>query len=115
MSYTRLLPLLLSQLVGQSPLIAVYILGIVLCAANRRRMPTAAGYTIAGMSLMLLATVGTALLQIWYQTSRRSSGPGVPMSIGVWFAVIALVGSLLRAGGLGLVLAGVFAGRPKEY
>src|SRR5688572_28760942 len=100
---------LLSQLIGLAPILLVYIGGMVLAAVWWGRGPRAAGLAMAGLALSLIATLGTTLAQSWVIGNRT---PGTTTNIAHLMSMIGIGGSILRAAGLALVIAGVFAGRP---
>ena len=101
---------LLSQLVGLAPILIVYLGGMVLAAVWWGRGPRAAGLAMAGLALSLIATLGTTLAQSWVIGNR---GTGMTTNTAHLMSMIAMGGSVLRAAGLALVIAGVFAGRPR--
>jgi hypothetical protein len=100
----------LSQLFGQLPVLLVYVGGIVLCGVWSRRAPRAAMLAMIGCGLMLLTTVATSMAQTYFIVNR---GGAPAASIGQIMFAIGIGGSLLRAGGLALLIAAVFAGRPR--
>src|SRR5215207_10536604 len=100
--------LILSQLAGQAPVLLVYVVGLILCALWSRRAPSAAMYAMIGCGLLLMTSVGVTVLQMYYINNR-----GAQPTLGYVMFVIGVTGSILRAVGIGLLLAGVFAGRPR--
>jgi hypothetical protein len=99
-----------AQLTGQAPQLLVYLLGLVLCAVWWRRAPSAAMYAMLGCGILLLTTVATSFIQV-YAFNNRGGRPAA--TIGQIMFVIGIGGSILRAAGFGLLLAAVFAGRPR--
>lgn len=104
------LPILLSQLFSLSPLLLVYLGGMVLAAVWWRRAPGAAMFAIAGLGLMLLSSVAGSGMTIYVMNNR---GSGTMTSFAQTMGVLSFAFSILRAVGLALVVAGVFAGRPR--
>ena len=101
---------LLSQLVGLAPILIVYVGGMVLAAVWWGRGPRAAALAMAGLALSLIATLGVTIAQSWAIGNR---GTTPTTSLAYTMSMIGIGSSLLRAAGLALVIAGVFAGRPR--
>jgi len=104
--------MLLSQLLTQTPLLLVYFLGVILCAVWWRRAPTAAMLALAGCALLLLTTIGFAWVQNQMIQSRMSSGT-TAQAYAQSLMWVSIGSSIFRAAGMGLLLAAVFAGRPR--
>ena len=101
---------LFSQLLSQVPSLLVYVGGIVLAAVWMRRAPTAATLTIIGLAIMLVSMLAFTLFQNYVITSRAA---GSAVSIGQMLTWAGLASSILRAIGLALVVAAVFANRSR--
>ena len=99
-----------SQLLGQSPTLLVYIIGIVLCAVWWRRAPRAAMLAMIGCGLLLFTSIAVSFVQVYY-INQRNSMPAA--SIGAVLTTVAIVGSVLRGAGFVLLLCAVFVGRPR--
>jgi hypothetical protein len=99
-----------AQLAGQSPLLLVYLIGLVLCAIWWRRAPRPAMFAMIGCGVLLLTHVGVSFVQVYY-INNRGSMPAA--TVGQIMAAVAFGGSILRAFGFVLVLSGVFADRPR--
>jgi hypothetical protein len=97
-----------SQLVFVAPVVLVYLVGIVLAAAWWGRARRAAALAIAGLSVMLVTTLGGVALQAWLITLR---GGSVNSSLAQMMTIISFARAILQAAGLGLLVAAVFAGR----
>ena len=65
-----------------------------------------------GCGVLLLTTVAMTFGQA-YVITTRGAGPTPATSIAQMMLVIAIGGSVLRTAGFALLLAGVFAGRPR--
>ncbi|MEA2711212.1 MAG: hypothetical protein QOF78_3813 [Phycisphaerales bacterium] len=102
----------LSQLLAQTPLLLVYLGGMMVCALMWRRAGRGAMLAMIGLGLMLVSTVGSALVVSVMVFGPSATGTSA-VSLGQTLTVIAIGSSILRAGGLALVIAGVFANRPE--
>jgi hypothetical protein len=104
------LMIFLSQLVSMSPTLLVCLVGMILAGVWWRRAPRAAMFAMTGLGIMLLATLVSPLIQI-YVISNRAAGSAA--TIGQTVAVMGIGLSVVRAVGMALLVAGVFAGRSK--
>ena len=80
----------LQQMLGQSPLLLVYLLGIVLCALWWRRAPQAAMLALAACGILLLSSIGFAFIQQQMIQNFNRGGGATAASYGValcphWF------------------------------
>lgn len=100
-----------AQMIGQSPLLLVYLVGMLLCGIFWRRAGTAATLAMIGLGILLVTTVGSALLQGYLLQNRMATGQSVATyaQMMVWIGIGTAV---IRAFGTGLIVAGVFVGRP---
>jgi hypothetical protein len=102
----------LTQLAGQSPVLFMYLVGIVLALVFWRRYPRPCAFTLIAMALLLLAAIG----QTFVGTYLISRGIGLSWAAGRLGRVLTanvLVGSLVRALAFGLLLAAVFVDRKR--
>jgi Na+/proline symporter len=99
----------LSQLVSMSPMLLVCLGGMVIAGLWWRRAPKAAMFAMAGLGITLLGMLLTPLIQM-YVLSNRTAGAA---AVGQTVAVMSLGFGLVRAVGMGLLIAAVFAGRSK--
>jgi len=97
----------LSQLLSMSPMLLVCVGGMVFAGVWWRRAPKAAMYAMAGLAITLLAMLLSPLIQV-YVVSNRAAGAA---TVGQTVAVMSVAFGLVRAVGMGLLIAGVFAGR----
>jgi hypothetical protein len=104
---------LFSQLAGQLPVLMVYVGGMALCAMWWRRARGAAMWALMGLTLMLVATVGSTAMQTYLFATRVQAGTSAQQLGHVLFAV-GIGSSIVRAIGLGMVVAAVFVGRQRE-
>jgi hypothetical protein len=99
------LGLFLRELTAMLPELAVYIGGIILAIILWHRAPRAALLVVLGLSVLLAEALIGALISSWLSESKPEAD--------TLFLVLSLFRSLVRAGGLCLVLAGVFVGRSR--
>ncbi|MGB7158098.1 MAG: hypothetical protein WBD40_08530 [Tepidisphaeraceae bacterium] len=102
--------IIVGQLATSLPMLLVYIGGIVWALLCWRRAPRAAGLATAGLALMLITHVGSAALQ-GYFISNRGAAPASNLAQAMM--VVGFASTLLRALGMGLLVAAVFANRPR--
>ena len=108
MSSTNALFILLSQLVMASPLLIVYLVGMVLAGRWWRRAPRAAMLAMSGLALLVVAALAGPAVQAIF---IANPGPGGMGSAATRIQVFAFAFMLVRAAGMALVVAAVFAGR----
>jgi hypothetical protein len=93
---------LMSQ-IYRIPIVAIYVVAIVLAILRRRTLGLSSWFTVLGCGLWLMSWLATSALMWWQMTSQDQ---GVPLEqVGVVSGVIAPVTSLLAAVGTALVLA----------
>lgn len=97
----------LSQLAAQSPVLLAYLVGAVLSLVFWGRYPGPAMLTFFACLLLLLVNLGqTFLIQYFIHL------PDVRAADRAWvFTISALISSVLRAAGFGMLLTAVFIGR----
>ncbi|RME49986.1 MAG: hypothetical protein D6796_03930 [Caldilineae bacterium] len=93
----------LGQLAGQSLLLLVYLVGIVLALVFWRRYPRPCAFTLGAMGLLLLTTIGQTVMTFYF---AYRFGPTPRLIAGS-----ALVSTLIRAVAFGLLLAAIFVDR----
>jgi hypothetical protein len=106
------LTMFFAQIAGQAPLLLAYVVGMVVCAVCWRRASQAAMLAMLGLGIMLLTSLAVPLIQNQMILNRSSRG-GSYTSLSQVFFWIGMITSLLRAAATGLLVAGVFVGRPK--
>ena len=109
MSQNSILPVLM-QLAGQTPVLLVYVVGIILALVfwGRHRMPSM--LTMIACVVMLVASIGQTIL--WHTLLQMRDSLGWPMQkYGSMMSMVSLVSSVVRAIALGVLLAAVFAAR----
>jgi hypothetical protein len=100
-----LLPILLSQLIYQLPTFLVCLVGVVLAVGRRRELGRAAMFMIGGACVLLVTGIGFTVVQSVLIANQP------PSSFGQVMAILGIASSVLRAAGLGLIVAAVFVGR----
>jgi hypothetical protein len=92
-------------------MLIVCVIGMILTLNAWRRYPRASRLAFFGLLLILLNVVGSAL---WFAFLTGPGRPGPAINLGTWLTVSSLVFAFLQAGGIGLLLAAVFAGREQQ-
>ncbi|MGA2181705.1 MAG: hypothetical protein ABSH47_01625 [Bryobacteraceae bacterium] len=100
----------LQQLLTQSPILLVYLAGVVLALVNWQRYPSPARFTFVASVVLLVVSVAQSFV-FHYLLFERVERGWTTAKVGVLLAGLGLITSLLHAAGLGLLLAGIFAGR----
>src|SRR5215212_1353951 len=94
----------LGQLLTQTPVLLVYLVGLILAAVWWRRAPAAAMLALAGCGILLLTTIGVTWLQNQIMQSRMSSGtPATTYAQQMLW--IGVASSIIRAFATGLLVA----------
>jgi hypothetical protein len=97
-----------SLLITHLPTLLVYIAAIVVCIALWRRTPRGAMFAIFGIGVFIVGMLVSIGSTFWLMQNRATPGSSVAQVM----MIIAVLGMLLHAGGVALLVAGVFAGRP---
>ena len=101
----------LAQLVGQSPLLLVYAVGIVVALAYWPRYRGPSSLTlIATGSMLAIAILQAFLLQYFIQARTEQGWDSAKVSS--FIGGLSFASNLIRAAAMGLLLAAVFMGRP---
>lgn len=103
------MPILATQ-IWQLPYLALYILGIVF-ALTRRDMGKAATYAAAGFAVLTLGTLLSSVQQ-YLIMSMRLSGDMNAYRVTATTLPFTILMQMCRFGGLGLLMAAIFARRP---
>lgn len=96
-------------LLGGMPLLLVYLVGIILALVWWARWPQVCAIVLAGCLVLLLTGIVHPLLQAQMITSQSSAGVA---SVGQRLAMLAMIATVFRAIGFGLLIWAAFAGRP---
>ena len=104
----------LAQLLGQAPVLLVYLAGMVLALVFWRRCPRPAMLTLIGMALFLVTTLVQSFLFIYLVRARDDFGWSHEM-LGWIVSASGLIGSVIRAAAFGLMLTAVFIGRKERW
>lgn len=107
---TGIMSTVLAQVVGQAPLLLVYIVGMVVALSYwpRYRLPSMLTFIATGV--LLAVSIGQALLVQYVIQANAGSGMG-SAALGGTLSAVGLVSSLIRAVATGLIVAAVFTGR----
>jgi len=97
---------------GVTPIMLVYLVGLVLALVFWRRCPVSCVLTLIA-TLLLLGLIVTSTFVYQYLFHARAEMDWPPERIELMYSVIRFVSSLLHALGIGLLLAAVFAGRKR--
>src|SRR5262249_18712348 len=100
----------LMQLLGQSPVLVVYLVGMILALVFWRRYPGPCLLVLLATGFLLVVTVAQTFVA-QYLMRARADLDWNHEQLGWMLSVIALTGSILRAIGFGLLLVAVFLGR----
>jgi hypothetical protein len=109
-SMSDILFTVLMQLLGQFPVLVVYVVGVILASLFWRRYPGPCLLVLLATGLLLVVTV-TQPFVTQYLFRARSDLGWANEKLGRMVGAVGMTGSLLRAIGLGLLLAAVFLGR----
>jgi hypothetical protein len=100
----------LTQLLAQSPVLLVYLIGLILALVFWQRCPIPSLLVlVASVLLLLVAVTQTCVTQ--YLIQARTEMGWTHEKLGWVFSAVGLTGSCLRAAALGLFLAAVFIQR----
>ena len=100
----------LSMLLGQAPLLLVYLGAVIVSVVFWSRHPRPALLVFLGSLLLLLTTLTSPFLQTW-MLDQRAAGAMTTAQLGQRIAVVSLVMSVVRAAAFGLLVYAAFAGR----
>ena len=101
----------LTQLAGQSPVLFVYLVGMVLAVVFWRRYPRPSAFTLTAMGLLILTSIGQTFVNLYFVVYRGIGQDWGPERLRWALTANTLVGSLVRAVAFGLLLAAIFVGR----
>lgn len=100
----------LTQLLVQSPVLLVYLAGMVLAFVNWHRSPSTGMLVLFGTGLLMFSAVSWPFVFQYVIQTRADSGWD-PARVGAIMSGMGFVSSLFRAVGVALVLGGAFVGR----
>jgi hypothetical protein len=98
---------LLSQLGYQAPALLVYLVAFILALVYMRRASIPCILTLVGVGILVITTLGMAVMQASLIDSRQVYG-------GDSMGIIGLAGSYVRAAGLLFLVAAIFVGRRSQ-
>ena len=101
----------LTQLLGEAPVLLVYLVGLVLALVFWRRCPRPAMLTLIGTALLLVTALVQSFLFIYLVWARDEFGRE---RLGWMLSANGLMGSVMRAAAFALVLTAVFMARKER-
>lgn len=100
----------LQQLGYGTPLLIVYLVGIILSAVFVRKYPFPAMLTLAGAVILFVNVIAMALIQGYFINARVESGWTIAQYSQITM-IVAAIGAVVRAIGSALLIAAIFVGR----
>lgn len=100
----------LQQLGYSTPLLIVYLIGILLSAVFVRKYPFPAMLTLAGSAILFVNQIAITLLQGYLINARVESG-WTPEQYTQLMMIVAVIGNIVRAIGTALLIGAIFVGR----
>ncbi len=100
-----------TSLLYQSPVLLVYLAGVIVGLGFIGRWTIAAGMCVAGCAWSLSLAIVLTLVTSWMTQQMRSNAWTFQHYSDV-SQVVSILGSIGRAMGIGLIITGVFVGRP---
>jgi|GEM_PF-1127046 len=104
---------LLSQLGFQAPALFVYLVAFILALVYMRRASIPCILTLVGVGILVITTLGMAVMQAYLIESRQVYG-GDSERFALLMGSIGLAGSCVRAAGLSFLVAAIFVGRRSQ-
>jgi len=104
---------LLSQLGYQAPALFVYLVAFILALVYMRRASIPCILTLVGVGILVITTLGMAVMQASLIDSRQVYG-GDSERFARLMGSIGLAGSYVRAAGLLFLVAAIFVGRRSQ-
>ena len=104
---------LLSQLGYQAPALLVYLVAFILALVYMRRASIPCILTLVGVGILVITTLGMAVMQASLIDSRQVYG-GDSERFARLMGSIGLAGSYVRAAGLLFFVAAIFVGRRSQ-
>lgn len=96
---------LMSQLGSQAPAFLVYLIAFVLALVYMRRATMPSILTLVGVGILVVTTIGVAVVQAWLINNRDGA------SLSSLMGILVVASSCIRAIGLGLLVSAIFVGR----
>ena len=101
------------QLAYSLPQLLVYLAGLILAIVFFRKYSAAALLVLCGSIVLLFTSLGQTFIQFYLFRARLESG-GSAAGYAQMLSIVSVIASIMRALGLGLWLAAVFAGRKSK-
>lgn len=103
-------PYVLQQLGYNSPLLIVYLIGVLLSAVFVRKYTFPAMLTLAGSAILFVNQIAITLIQ-GYLINARGQSSWSPEQYTQLLIVLSVVGNIVRAIGTALLIGAIFVGR----
>ena len=100
----------LELLLGQSPVLLVCVIGICIALVHLHCHTTPAVLSLVGCGVLILTTLAVTGVQMYLFQQRAGNGEA-GIAYAQAMSVLMILGSLVRAIGLGLLVVAVFTGR----
>lgn len=101
---------LVDQLIRQSPVLLVYVIGMALALRNWQRIPTVGMLVLCGAGILFASSVGgTIVFQIVVRLHREWGW--TPDRLNGVFMAVGIINAVVHAIGIALLLAAAFSGR----
>ncbi len=104
------LPFVVQQLVYQTPVLLVYLVGLILALVFLGRFTVPSVLTLIALGTLLLTAVGMAVLQAYLIGAREDAGWSMEQYARM-MSILGFVASFVRAAALALLITAVFVGR----
>jgi hypothetical protein len=103
----------LSAIAISTPLIIVWVIGIVLALSRWQRHPRVSKFALIACAVMIINTVANRSLTIWMPLAMRDYG-WTAVQIGLFFSAIGIITSLISATAWTLVICAIFGWRDQR-
>jgi hypothetical protein len=102
-----------AQLLAQIPFFVVCTVAVVLAVQRWDEHRKASGYVVVGVAVLVVCTIESAFVSTWLPIWARERGSGMA-SLGVTIAIHSGAMSVVRSAGYALIVAAIFADRPRS-
>jgi hypothetical protein len=103
----------LSAIAISTPVIIVWVIGIVLALSRWQRHPRVSQFTLIACVVMIVNLVGSRFLTIWLPITMRDRGQSVSQ-ISLIFTIIGIITALIGAAAWALVICAIFGWRDRR-
>ena len=102
----------LGALIMMSPMLLFYLVAMIVSFVYWNRHQRVCLLVLLAVGLMMFTSIGSMVLQ-WYLFNALQANQRGGMTLGYVLRAISLVSTIIRTGGLGLLLLAVFTDRPR--